>query len=424
VPSHHRSVTFLICLAALAGTSTSALAKTHVVRSRKVTGVVVAINSRLHTLKLREGHGVSTRSARASSSSGGPVVIIAFGDADVTGARGAVAVGDVVTVTATSGGGGSIGVASSIQVIGQPNGGDAGKGAAIPGTVTSVNSASDTLVVATSSSSVTVAVTATTVLAISDPSSSGPVTLADISVGDRVVVFTDDATADPVAAVGVLDSGQPADPPGTGPQPTPPAGAPASVSFGGSVQSIDLADSTVTVTILKGARAGQVVTVDVTSSTSLKSGPGADDTAFSLADVKVGDDLSISAATLDADPIVAVGIYDGGQPTTPTPAGGSGSGSTAPSTTATPVKFAATVKLVGSDGLTVTPTNGPLTGQSVRVSVESTTSFELLTTPADVSQLQQDVAVGDTVEVYTLSEATTPIVAVGLVDYGTVPPSQ
>jgi hypothetical protein len=31
------------------------------------------------------------------------------------------------------------------------------------------------------------------------------------------------------------------------------------------------------------------------------------------------------------------------------------------------------------------------------------------------------VAVGDTVEVYTLSETTTPIVAVGLIDYGVVP---
>jgi hypothetical protein len=186
------------------------------------------------------------------------------------------------------------------------------------------------------------------------------------------------------------------------------------------VQSVDLADSVLTVTVSKGALAGQVVTVDVAPGTSFKDGSGADDTAFSLADVRIGDRLSISATTLDADPIVAVGIYDGGQPTAPTSTGGAGSGSTAPTTTDTPLKFAATVTLVGTDGLTVTPSNGPLSGQSVRVSVKPTTSFELLSAPADISQLQADVAVGDTVEVYTLSATTTPIVAVGLIDYGVV----
>jgi hypothetical protein len=398
----------------LAGTSSSAFAKTHVVRARRVTGVVLAINAKRHTLKLRAGERALARSAAAGTGPNGRVLNISFGDANVSGASGAVTVGDVVTVTTTSGDG-SNPVAASIDVIGQPNGGDAGKGAAIPGTVTAVNPAAATLTVATGSSSLNVAVTATTVLALSGGSGPGPaVSLDEVSVGDRVVVFTDDASADPVVAVGILDSGQPPSPPG-------PESAATRVSFGGAVDSVDLADSALTVTVTKGALAGQLVTVDVAPGTSFEDGAGAENPAFSLADVKLGDRLSISAATLDANPIIAVGIYDGGQPTATPSTGGSGSGATAPSTTTTPVKFAATVTLVGTDGLTVTAINGPLSGQSVRVSVKPTTSFELLTAAADVSQLQTDVAVGDTVEVYTLSETTTPIVAVGLIDYGVVP---
>jgi len=134
----------------------------------------------------------------------------------------------------------------------------------------------------------------------------------------------------------------------------------------------------------------------------------------------VGDRVSIGAATLDGTPILAAVLHDAG----PAPASDGGensdSGSGDSSGATHPEHFAATVGFVGVDGLTVTPTDGPLAGQTVRVSVTSKTSFEVGSTRADISHLQADVAAGDTVEVYTLSETTTPIVAVGLIDSGVV----
>ena len=67
---------------------------------------------------------------RASAAGADNTIVVSFGSATVSGSDGAVAVGDHVKVTC--GPRGSRHRASAIQVIGQPNGGDAGKGAACP----------------------------------------------------------------------------------------------------------------------------------------------------------------------------------------------------------------------------------------------------------------------------------------------------
>ena len=55
-------------------------------------------------------------------------------------------------------------------------------------------------------SSVIVNVSSSTILAVSDTNGDGTVTIADIQTGDHVVVFTTDATANPMDAVGILDA--------------------------------------------------------------------------------------------------------------------------------------------------------------------------------------------------------------------------
>src|SRR5579862_1904260 len=141
----HPLLTFaLASLALFAGAAAAVAAPAS--HAHHITGRVVAINVRRHTLRLRVVHA---RRASAAAVGGGPVVVVAFGSAAITGPDGAVAVGDEITVTTqTTPGGGQAAVASSIQVIGQPNGGDAGKGAAVPGEVTAVDPAAGTLMLA------------------------------------------------------------------------------------------------------------------------------------------------------------------------------------------------------------------------------------------------------------------------------------
>lgn len=428
VPSYRRTISYLACLAALVAVPASALAKAHATHAKKVTGVVVSINARHHTLKLRVHHAAAARVADTSSGRGGSLVSFSFGEASVNGGDGAVAIGDDVTITET---GGTGSVAASIDVIGQPNGGDAGKGAAIPGTVMAVDSTAGTLTISTGSSMLDVSVNSATVLAIPGAGDANAVTLADVHTGDHVVVFTDDATATPVVAIGILDSGAPAAPEtGSGD----PAPATTTTGLGGTVQSVDLAGGTVTVLVAHGPLEGDSVPVTITTSTKLEDVGGATGAPFTLADIHAGDRLSISTDALSANGVVAIVLYDGG-PATGSGDGsgsgsgdgsgdgsgsGSGSGATSPSGDTGTTKFAATVTNVGSDGLTVTVDNGPLAGQSVRVRVTSTTSFMVLTTITPVADLASDVSVGDTVEVYTQSESTTPITAVGLIDYGVV----
>ena len=124
---------FLTCCAtalALALCSSTALAKTPAAHTTRISGVVLTINAKRHVLKLRIKHAAKTKKAplaRAASAGGSSTITVAFDNATVTGPNGAVAVGDDVTVT-TTGTLGQADIASSISVIGQPNGGDAGKG--------------------------------------------------------------------------------------------------------------------------------------------------------------------------------------------------------------------------------------------------------------------------------------------------------
>ncbi len=408
-----RSIALAVACAALAVGPAAALAhKTHVAHARKVSGVVLAINAHRHTLKLRVGHAAAARVASA----GGSTLTIAFGQADVSGGNGAVEVGDDVTITTTGGGGGN--VATAIDVIGAHNGGDAGQGAAIPGTVTAIDVGSGSLTLATGSSSLQVSVTATTVLAI--PGATGGVTLASIAVGDHVVVFTDDATASPVVAIGILDGGAPKGGDGGGDGHSGDTSPSTNlVSFGGSVQSVDLTQSQITVAVPKGPLAGDTVLVTVNGTTHLGR-PGGDGAQFTLAQVKVGDLVSIATTNLSPTGMIAFSLYDAGPPPSTPPSGGDGGGQGSTSPPSSTMRFAATVSAVGGDGATVTAINGPLIGQSVRVSVTSTTSFSMLTVRTPISGFGADVKVGDTLEVYTQSETTTPIVAVGLIDYGIV----
>jgi hypothetical protein len=289
--------------------STAALAAVH---PHKVSGRVVSINVKRHTLKLRETHAAKAGTAAAHAAAAvGPVVVVAFGKATVTGPNGAVAVGDDVTVTTQTGSGPA--VASAIRVIGQPNGGVAGKGAAVPGVVTALDAANAqlTLAVVTTNaqgqaqpSSVIVTVGSSTILAVSDTNGDNAVTLGDVAVGDHVVVFTADATANPMAAVGILDAsnaGANHENGGDGPQ---------RISIPGTVVSVDATGSTLVITpVADGNIAGPPITVTVTPQTSF-GGKGGDG-SFGLNDINAGDNVVVYAVAAPANgAAVALGVVN------------------------------------------------------------------------------------------------------------------
>jgi hypothetical protein len=335
-----RALTVLAVAALALACAGSALAAGH---SQRISGRVVSINIARHTLRLRVAHARKARVADASggsqSAGPGPVVVVGFGNATVTGPDGAVAVGDEVTVT-TGGASGQTDVATSIQVIGQPNGGSAGKGAAVPGEVTAVDAAHDQITLAVTAtdgqgqaqaSSVIVTVGPSAILAVGDTNGDGAVTLADVSVGDHVVVFTDDATADPMTAIGILDA-----------------------SHGGA---------------------------------NHEDGAGG------------SDDGGGSSDTPPSDPTTPSDPAPPSNPTTST------------------MRFGGTVTDVRGDGLTVEVTSGgSLSGQSVIVAITDTTSFATPTGRGVGLANLANIALGDPVEIFTASESTTPVVALGVVD--------
>ena len=414
----------LTALALLAGAS-SAIAKGHTSHGARITGVVVSINDRHHTLKLRVSAARSSQRATARAAAAGPrLVTVAFGDASVSGPEGAVAVGDDVSVTA-AGSAGQTTVAASISVIGQPNGGDAGKGAALAGEVTAVDPSAQTLTIRVDStdaqggsqpSTVVVAVSSTTVIAVGDTDGGGEITIAGIAVGDHVVVFTQDVTAIPIAAVGILDSGQSGgDHQGGGdsptPAPAPPVVAPTPVydAFAGTVAGIG--DGSVRVSVSgDGPLGGETVTVAVNSSTSYK-GTTTNEQSFTFSDIKVGDQVRVYTTTLDPQDLVAVFIGDG-QSDGSGATGGSGPPAPTPPApsppSSTPVRFGGVVTAVRGDGLTLTALNGPLVGQSVIVSVPSTASFQADPATQAGTSLAT-ISVGDAVEIYTNSESSSPV---------------
>ena len=382
-------------LAAALVLAPAALATHHTAaRTHHLSGVVVSINASHHTLKLRLRHGSSHHGKAASAriaEAGSGTVVVSCAHATVKGPDGAVAVGDRVSVTTNGLLGGTV-VADSIAVIGRPNGGDAGKGAAVPGTVVSVDSSSDTLTLATGAGSgqdsggsnnsggddnqpqaqdssvatLTVSVLPSTILAIGDANGDNQITLDDVSAGDHLVVFTADATADPIVALGILDASQPGanchegDSPHQGSSGGD-SGKPAYQGFNGTVAALQPPNALAVTVAGDGPLAGQTVTVDVTATTHYKG-------VNAYAAIAVGDQVRVYTQSLSQQPVVAVFIGDG-------PVGSDGGSPTQAATGAT--RFGGTVTDVRGDGLTITVTSdGPLNGHSVIVAVPAATTFE------------------------------------------------
>ncbi|HVC85716.1 MAG TPA: hypothetical protein VNC12_10750 [Solirubrobacteraceae bacterium] len=396
----------------------------HATHKKHISGVIVSINAARHTLNLRVTHGTKhhkVRPGHAASAGDSGGILVAFGDATVHGPNGAVAVGEDVTVTTT----GTVGqtmVASAIDVIGQPNGGTAGKGAAVPGEVTAVDPTNGTLTLTVAStdsqgnsqdSSVIVNVSATTILAVGDTNGDGQVTVADVSVGDHVVVFTLDATANPLAAIGVLDASHAGgDHHGGG------DGQHGSfTAIPGAVTGVDLAGQSLTMTVGGGALAGTTVTVDLSEHTSFGGRDSGNDGPINLSDISVGDTVTVYTRDATTTPVVAVGIVDNSQATGGDSSGqGGGDQSSAPSS-ALPTRFGGLVTAVRGDGLTVNVTSGgPLSGHLVVVSVPSTASLQGATGAGGGPESLTNISVGDAVEIFTHDVSGSPVVAVGVRD--------
>lgn len=446
-PKRHLMSCAAVLFAALTCASSAVAKPHHASHSRHLSGVVVSINAKQHTLKLRVKHATKRHGqfapARATAAQATDGIVVSFGNATVSGPDGAVAVGEHVNVTC-SGLVGSTAVASSISVIGQPNGGNAGKGAAVPGTVTAVDSAGGTLTLAVGfgdsqgsqsgdsqgsqsggsqgsqdsqahdssvNNSVNVTVDATTILAVGDTNGDGQITLDDITVGDHLVVFTSDATADPVVAIAILDASQPGANrhQGDSSQSSDGGGdgggnsSPAYQNVNGTVVAL-LPPGGLKVTVSgDGPLAGQTVIVDVTSSTHYKGVTG-------FGAIAVGDQVRVYAQSLTPTPIVAVYLGDGNGPTSSTSP--PSTNPPAPAVTG-PTRFGGTVTDVRGDGLTVTVTSGgPLSGQSVIVAVPQSVTF------VGVSSLG-DVSVGDMVEIFTGNAGGSPVVAYKVSDDST-----
>lgn len=388
-------------LAAVAAAPAGSLARAHHGRVQRVSGVVTAINPLSHTLALRLKHG-------RPHAAGAQTLVISFGSAAVNGPDGAVTVGDSVRVTLSSSA-----VASSISVIGEPNGGTSGNGAAIPGIVAAVDSSAGLLTLEVSSAAggtrLTVTVTPSTVIAV--PGAGGAPGLASISTGDRVVVFTDDITGDPLTAIAILDTGAPSEPAIPSP-PLPPSGTtePSISVLSGTVETVGT-DSFTVKSDNDGAFPEQLVTVNLTASTQIAGRNSSGGTVTGVGGLESGDQIELYYRTSSSEPVVAYKVADNGAlvTTAPTPP---------PSTSSSgPSRFGGTVTAVRSDGLTVeVGSGGPLAGQTVIVSASNSTSFE---TPHGIGDGLANLAyisVGDPVEIYTDDESATPVVAVGVVD--------
>src|SRR5947209_16698251 len=114
--NHRRLTAVLLAISALALVPASAQAKQHRV-VRKLNGVVRSLDVAHHTMVVSVGKGRHNR-----------LMTVNISGARMTGNHGAVAVGDHVKVTCDGSGD-----ASKVLVIGVPNGGDGGKGAALGG---------------------------------------------------------------------------------------------------------------------------------------------------------------------------------------------------------------------------------------------------------------------------------------------------
>ena len=180
--------------------------------SRQLHGRVIAINARHHTLRLRVLHA---KRASAASAADGHSVVVSFGDAKVTGPNGAISVGDDVRRRPSRATAAARPSRPRSRSSARPTAATPARAPRFPAQVTGVDASAGTLTLAvlgtdgqgnTQMTSLIVNVSSTTILAVADTNGDGQVTIADIKVGDHVIVFTTDATANPVAAVGILDA--------------------------------------------------------------------------------------------------------------------------------------------------------------------------------------------------------------------------
>ncbi len=400
----------MLTAALLLSVSGAASAKGHASHSLKVTGVVRSLNPVKDTVTLAvrarvvHSHRIRTR-----------LLTFAIAHAQISGRGGAVAVGERVTVTFA---GSSPDQASSILVLGRANGGDGGKGAAFSGVISAIDTTSDTLTLTSApnplggsssgASSVVVQVTGTTVVAVPSAADGGQSGLADLSVGDRAVVFTGDATAVPVIAIGVLDIGHTTHQP-----PSPP---PDSVPINGMVTAVSPSSQTLTMLALAGgqglqARSDssgvglQTITVGVTASTQY-GGQSSAGQVQGLGDIQIGDLITVKAmAAVSGGTVTALGVDDHGQ----LPTIGMLSHVIGPATT---------VDLT-TGALTLTVTEGPESGQTVAARLTGHTNL-FVGDPTGHSTLA-DVKVGDTVGVAFVGTFSSQVTALIVYDMSNPP---
>jgi hypothetical protein len=400
----------MLTAALLLSVSGVASAKGHASHSLKVTGLVRSLNPVNDTVTLAvrarvvHSHRIRTR-----------LLTFAIAHAQISGQGGAVAVGERVTVTFA---GSSPDQASGILVLGRANGGDGGKGAAFSGVISAIDTTSDTLTLTSApnplggtssgASSVVVQVTGTTVFAVPSAADGGQSGLADLSVGDRAVVFTGDATAVPVIAIGVLDIGHSTH------QPPPPP--PDSVPINGMVTALSTSSQTLTMLAPAGgqglqARSDssgvglQTITVGVTASTQY-GGQNLAGQVQALSDIQIGDLITVKAMAGVSGRTTALGVYDHGQP----PTVGNlnhviGSATAVDATTGT---------------ITLTVTEGPESGQTVTAFLSPHARL-FVGDPAGHATLA-DIKVNDTVGVAFNGSFATQVTAVLVYDM-TNPPS-
>ncbi len=385
-------------------------------RTTKITGVVRSINIAHHTITVAttvpSGRGHRTK-----------LITLDVSSASVTGHHGSFAIGDKVSITATGMNSSGTGTATTIAVIGVPNGGSNGHGAAIAGTVTTVDESSGMLTLslpgagaAAATQSLAVEVTASTILAVQDAGSSA-VSLSDINTGDHVIVMTADVTANPIVALGVIDSSHPGS---NHSDPTLPPAPATHQSVTGVVTGVDL-DGSLAIT----DQAGDAVTVMVGRRTPVYALSGDTGQASALADVNVGDTVRVRYKGDLSSTITADVVYDLGPartppvdpptppaPPSPTPATGNESVS----------GVVASIDQADSQ-LVITGTE---VAENITVVVADTTSvYEISDGGAEgKTATLADVKVGDTVKVRFTGVLASTITATVLYDTGTwIPPA-
>ncbi|MDQ6821343.1 MAG: DUF5666 domain-containing protein [Actinomycetota bacterium] len=378
----------------------------HAHASLKVTGVVRSLDPAKGAVTVVVRRRVGRRHRTHTR-----VMTFNISHTQISGQGGAVAVGERVTVSFSTS---TPGQATSIRVIGAPNGGASGHGAAFAGVISSVDTGNDTLTLiqstdGSSPNSATVQVSGTTVFAVPGASDGGASGLADLNVGDRAVVFTDDVTAVPVIAIAVLDIGH-----GThSPPPPPRPGQP----INGMVSATSTSSETLTILAPGGGGQSpggsggdgggvQTVTVDVNGSTRF-GGQNSAGAVQSLGDVQVGDLVTVeAAAAVSNGTVTALGVFDHGKPTVSGLSNVIGS-----------------VSAVDSNGgtLTLTVSKGPETGQVVTAQVSSHT--RLFVSDPTGHETLADVKVGDRIGVGFQGSFSTQLNALVVYDLSNPPSS-